>query len=375
MNHWNGVFAAALAGAVVAAAVPASAESEAKYPNISGEVSFEIQGDFITDSDESSEEGHDVYTTTEPYLIFGFTPNLSVHAHFTLEPQIDRKPDDSRVFEDHGIFMEELFLNFETEDFRLYGGKFAPNFGIAWDATPGIYGTDPAEDGYEFSERIGVGGAVNFGNESMGNHSVSASVFFLDTALDGVWGQPRGDVELDDGGKSNTESLRSYAVGLDGEVPVVPNLNYHVAFIDQAKGRRTGDEDGVNRSDELGVVGGLLHEADLGDGFGLNTIIEIAHFWNADLLRDNERSFITGGAEITYENWFATVAYTETLNDTAVFGEEDFDDSQFQASLGYAFDFGLAAELAYRRLSTSKIDSNTIGFLISYVWEFGPFPE
>jgi len=35
-------------------------------------------------------------------------------------------------------------------------GKLNVGFGVVWDKTPGLYGTDFEEDGYETSERIGV---------------------------------------------------------------------------------------------------------------------------------------------------------------------------------------------------------------------------
>ena len=80
------------------------------------------------------------------------------------EPVQDPDPGDDRFLEDHGLYAEELFVNYETGHFAGYAGKFNPSFGTAWDLAPGIFGTDLAED-YEITERIGLGGALKFGGE------------------------------------------------------------------------------------------------------------------------------------------------------------------------------------------------------------------
>ena len=63
--------------------------------------------------------------------------------------------DDDRVFDDLGLFVEVLTLDYETAAVHLSGGKMAVNFGTAWDATPGVYGTDLAEE-HEMAENIGL---------------------------------------------------------------------------------------------------------------------------------------------------------------------------------------------------------------------------
>ncbi len=95
-------------------------------------------------------------------------------------------------FEDIGVFVETLGLAYQFGAVTLFGGKFNPTFGIAWDVAPGIYGADLADD-YELTERIGGGGAVTLGGGDFGRHTLTGQVFFLDTSvLSQSWGTESG---------------------------------------------------------------------------------------------------------------------------------------------------------------------------------------
>lgn len=347
-------------------AAAARAETEPSYPHVTLEVPIEIQGDFAVDADDPAAEVHDVFTTTEPYLTLAVTRELSAHMHWVLEPVTDPEPDEDRVFGDHGIFLEDLFLNFESDGVRVYGGKFTPHFGAAYDAAPGIYGVDFAED-YEFTERIGLGGAYTFDGGELGEHSLSASVFFLDTVLNHSIGNSRGTLGLSDGGASNTERLNSFALGLDGEISIVSGLGYHLAYIDQAEG--LGGE-----RNERGLAGGLLGAFDLGDDWGVNALFEVAHFNNADTVADQERTFVTGGIEVTYRGWGLSFSRTERLLDPPD-GADEVNDHLTTVSLGYEFNFGLGVNFGWKRETVDDADTDFVGFLLTYALEAGPYPN
>ena len=194
---------------------------EESFPRLEAEISIEIQNDNTFDSDDSTAEANELFTTTEPYLRFRATPELSLDAGLVLEPTTAPGPNEDRVFEDHGVYFEQLFLNYETSTFAVYGGKFNPPFGTAWDITPGIYGVDFAED-YELTERIGLGGALNLGGDGIGGggfgaHRLAANVFFADTSvLSESALTNRGRTKRSTGGVSNTEELSSLSLTLDG---------------------------------------------------------------------------------------------------------------------------------------------------------------
>lgn len=361
------VFHLLLALALYPLAAPAAA-GETRYPNIAVDIStLEVQGDATVTSDDPRAEITDLFTKTEPAIKVALSPEWSVNAVWVLQPIRDPGPDDDRVFEDHGLFVEELHVDYETDRLAVSAGKLTPNFGKAWGAAPGVYGTDFAE-GYELAERIGLAAAVTLGDDTFGNHILGASVFFLDTTLNHSLIDSRGTLGRGDGGAANTERPNSYGFFLEGEVPAPGGLGYHLAFVDQAKGRGGG-------ADELGFAANLHGDFDLGGGLGLAPLVEFVHFANADTVDDQERTFITAGAELTYQGWSLSVSDTERITDVPTAGTENDEDSHFTISAGYAFDFGPGVNVGWKHTNAARIESETVGFLLSYEVSLGRWPE
>ena len=167
-----------------------AAEELKPTPWIQIVIPIEIENDWNFRSQDPDNEHNQLYATIEPEATIGLFRGLSLYVHAVIEPMIDQTPGEDRFFEDHGIFIEDLYLQYEANlgavganvlGARVWGGKFTPGFGIAWDLAPGIYGTDFAGDGYEFSERWGFGGAFTLSGDRIGAHTISASTFFVDT--------------------------------------------------------------------------------------------------------------------------------------------------------------------------------------------------
>ncbi len=361
----SAALAAAAAGLL---ALPAQAAGDAaSYPRLAVDIPIEIQNDGTYDSEDRDQERNDLFTDTEPEVTLEVLPGLSLRAHFVLEPVRDPEPREDRFFEDHGLFVEDLVAAYESERFSAFGGKFTPNFGVAWDAAPGIYGTDFAEDGYEFSERIGFGGGVTVGNERAGEHTLSASTFFLDTSvLSRSLFRGRGEVDLADGGVSNTEDFSSFAVALDGGgMAALPGLAYHLAFIRQAGGR--GDAE-----DERGVAVAATRPFPLGGELTAEPLVEYVRFFDADGVPGRDREFLTTSVRLGWRRWNLTLSRTGRDTDG---GGVDDSDNLFQISAGYEFAFGLTADLGWRRLSEENVTSETVGALLTYTYVFALAPS
>lgn len=345
---------------VLVLAPHAGAEEISTYPRLRGTVAVEIQNDTAVRSDDADAEFNDLFTKTEPTLALEFTPEIAIRAGLVLQPVAEPRPGEDRFFADHGLFVEELVLVWEGRRAALHGGKFTPNFGIAWDAAPGIYGTDTAED-YELSERIGLGGRISFGGEESGEHRLSASLFFLDTSLlADSYPRGRGNTSRSDGGPSNTESLVSFALALDGEIAAAPGLAYHLAIVDQAKGAGGG-------RDEWGLVGAATYEAELAGGWTLAPLLEVAHFEDFANLAGQTRTYVTAAVEIGRDNWSGAAAYTGRI---ARGPAGDADDFQVQLSVGYAFASGFAVQIGWKHGREARVDTDTIGVLLSYAFGF-----
>ena len=336
---------------------------EPTFPKISASISIEFQNDATYSSDNRDEERNDLYTTTEPEVILALMKGLTIRLLGTIEPVSDPQPREDRYFEDHGMYLNEFEIAFEHDWFRLHGGKYTPNFGRAWDNTPGVYGTDFAED-YELSERIGLGGSVTFGNDIVGTHTVGFSTFFLDTSIFAESAPQRRDrTFLSQGGVANTEKFNSWVISIDGEgMQHVPELSYHLAFVSQAP-----SEEGDPTLRELGFVAGLAYTYSIGD-FNFIPSFEYARFSNAEGVENQKRFFGTIGLGVEWHNWNAAIS--NTWRYTRVSAGTDNDDNHFQISAGYAFDFGLSLDIGWKLTESEKIESQTFGGILAYTIEF-----
>jgi hypothetical protein len=202
-----------------------------------------LESDHTYKSDDPDAELTDTYNTTELGVEVTFNRFLTAHGAFTFEPVLDPGPGEDRFFEDEGLYAEELFANVALgRGVNLFGGKFNPAFGKAWDAAPGVYGTDFAED-YEITERLGFGGSIEQADTGLGTVTLTGSVYHVDTSeLSGSAFTDRGRTSLSSGGVANTEDLDSFALALDAEgIPALGGANLHLAYRFQHRGTTVDD--------------------------------------------------------------------------------------------------------------------------------------
>lgn len=338
--------------------------AEKSWPRVEGAVAIEVQNDNAFKSDDPGNKRNDLFTKVEPEATLHLVPGLSLFTKGVLERVRDARAGEDRFFEDHGFYIEDLWLSYEKDWSAVKGGKFTPNFGVAWDRAPGIYGDEFASAGYEFTERIGIEGRATFGDEASGKHSLAVGAFFLDTSvLAHSTLRGRGTRALADGGVSNTGDLSSFAVSMDGkEIGGTPGLAYHIAFIRQKEGR-----DG--RKPENGFAAALYREKiELLPELSLAPLVEFVRFSNFGGLDGQSRRFITASGEFLWRNWNLALSATSRRTHTA--GSPGVDDYLLQVSAGYAFDIGLKADLGWRQTNEADIQTNTIGARLSYNYEF-----
>lgn len=341
-------------------------KSSLNYPLIEGSFVFELESDAIF-SDEGGDEFIDSYNTTEVALDVRFNSIFSLHTDITLEAVDNpargpRTTGEDIFFEDHGFFFETLHLQADYEQFSVYAGKINPAFGTAWDATPGLYGVDFAED-YEITERIGFGGSYTFNGGDAGEHTVNAATFFADTSgLSRSFGTNRGRTNEASGGASNTESFESVALAVDGaEIAALEGFSYHLGFRYQSAGQ--GDF-----GNETGFVVGAIQELDLNEDLKLTLNGEVGYFNNFDG-GDADNLYVTVGAGLEYDKWFGDAAFSVRDVSSNV-GAGDFTDLQFQAGVGRELFENATLEVGYRYLREQDNDSHTIGAIFVYETDF-----
>ena len=329
---------------------------EQSYPKISGELSVEIENDWTYQSDDPNSEINDLYPTIILGTNVALSEKFSINLEATLEPVEDAT--SNRVFQDLGGYLNIITANYDAERYSIYAGKFTPNFGIAWEIAPGIYGTNLNED-YELAEMIGFGGSVNF--EAGGVHTLSASTFFRDTTfLSNSVGTKRGPLTLSDGGPANTEDFSSYAVALDGGFNGLAGFRYHAGFSSLAAG-----EGGDSR--QLGYVIGAEYAFNIGEDVTISPMTEYAYFDNSGGISDDTAKYLTVGVALNYENWVASTTYQRRDTDTA---GVTTDDDVIDLTVGYEFDMGLGIAAAWRVAEEDNVGSNGLGLLVSYAIGF-----
>lgn len=349
--------------ALLASAGGAWAESDNAFPQISGEIAFEIENDYAFSSDDSAEEFNNLFLKIEPTVKLVFSKELSVNTGLVLEqvqqPAIN---GDDRVFDDQGLFVKVLTLDYETGAVHLSGGKMAVNFGTAWDATPGVYGTDLAAE-YEINENIGLLASYNHDMGMAGSHKLTAQTFFRDTSgLAESAFTRRQKTRQAAGGPGNTGDFSSFALSLDGNgFEKLAGFGYHIAYVQHTN-------DTANSADETRFAIGGRYEFKLPGDIAVQPLVEYVRFDDADGTANQDRSYVTTALGFSYGNWNAAIS--GTFKETEAPDGTDTNEEQLQVSAGYQFPIGIGVDLGYKRGRNAGVDTDTIGALVTYGYSF-----
>ncbi len=297
---------------------------------------------------------------------------FSINAGFVLEPSVD--PVDDRVFEDHGLFMEQLFLQYEADRFSLLGGKFNAAFGSAYEATPSVFNDDFTAD-YELAEAVGASGSLVLIPGWIGHHDLTLSVFFFDnTILSETLGEERferSDGSRDSrnrreyGGLGNTEGPSSVALALSSEdLFAIDGLTYNLGF--HSLNANNNDEE----EDQTGWVAGLQYEIGLAEDVSLTPFIEYALLEDFEGTLDRDAHYLTLAAALKIDSWTLAPAYvTREFSDPALDDDGnaiDPHDHQVSFTVDYEFDVGLTARAAWKTEQVAGIDADTVAVRLVY---------
>ncbi|NQV81737.1 MAG: hypothetical protein HQ495_14360 [Alphaproteobacteria bacterium] len=345
---------------VVAALLAPSVVAAQSEPRLEVTVPVEIQYDGVYDSGDLDAELGDMFTTTEPAISFRLGSGLSVQSSLTYEPINDAGND--RFFSNQGLYVQELFLNYQRGRWTGYAGKISPSFGLAWDMTPGIYGSDFGED-YELSERIGLGGSVDFSGPGATTQTFSANAFYQDhSGLTRSWFHKRARVRETDGGASNTGDLSSFSATLTGPgAGLLSAVNYQLSYDHLAAGQG-------NPTDEDGYALALWGDLRLSTRWELEHFVEIAYFDGAKAAAE-DRTYGTIGAAIKDGTWEIDLSFSTRSIDPDANLAATADDELFQFGVSRDLPYGMNLGLGYRYVEAGNVDSHTVGLLLTR--EFG----
>lgn len=351
----------------------AAAEELSSLPYVVGGLGIEVFSDHVFSADDPDDEVADTFAEVNLSFVALFSSEFYLETNLALLPVDEPDPGENRFFEDHGLALNTLALTWDKDFFWISAGKGQANFGIAQDDAGGIWGIDIPYDAYAINDRIGVAGTVNLATETMGSHAFYLGAFFLDTSsLSKTWITRTGPNRLEDGGPSNTESLRSFALAVDGAgIPALPDFRYHIAGLMQ-RTDRVNDEGGNPLPDNLVAdeyriaVAGEWSAIDLNETVSMSPLLEYVRFWNARGIRDDTEDFLTASLVFSRGQWNTTIAATGVRID-------DGDVTRFLQtglSFGYLFNNGMQLDAGYRYQRIAGESLHTIGLSFRYALPF-----
>lgn len=353
-----------LATTVIASLTALPSLAQTAYPSVSGEAVFEVQLENGYSSDDPNNERTNTFGRTEVAPTFSFNEHFFIDGVAVFEPVQDGDPGDDTFFENEGLYIEELKANLVYGPWAGFAGKFNPAFGIAWDYGRGIWSEDFAED-YEITEKVGFGGSYTLETPNAGNHTLTVSTFFADTSfLSQSTITGRGEVDLSDGGASNTEDFSSFVASVDGEnAGGIENLSYHVAV------RHLAEADvSVGGEDEEGFAANVRYTLPVCEAVKSDVLLEYANLSHVDGGGDDAQYYTASVVNTIHDKWNVTVGATK--RDTDVSGGADTEDYLMQLSGGYDFGNGLTAEVGVKKTEESDVENNIVGGLVRYTREF-----
>jgi len=328
-------------------------------PTLSVDIVTELQYENGIGPEEAKPQSDFLFTTIEAGIGLNFTDRFVLESVVLVEIFDEPVAGDDSLFQDHGLFVEELKLAYHGDNWSAFTGKFNTAFGVGWDLGSGIWGVDFPED-YEVAEKIGFGTTKTFGSERNGIHTLYASAYQADRSfLSESLLDNRGRVHLADGGVTNTDGPESFTLSLTGEdVFGHSGLGYHIAYRSHAHG-----DANFNAERENGFAASVFGVTPFVDA-ELEGLIEAVHISNSEG-SDHDVTYITAGGTLYFaETWNA--ALSVTFRNTNVPGGASINDYRFQATTGFVWDSGVSFDFGYRHSKEDGVDNHVVGFLMAY---------
>jgi len=324
------------------------------YPYLEGVINLEFDNDWTFHSSNPDNKFNNLYlhSNTAAFKL-GLTPIFSVNMGLTLEQVKGPYPPADCTMCGIGLYLDTLDLQADLGNWTFTAGKYEPNFGFAWDATPGVWGTRYAEE-YELTERMALGAAYTF-DTGFGKHTLAVNTFFADTTVfsESLFNN-RGRLHDSDGGAGNTGKFDNYSITLAGEdMPGLTGLKYNLGYRHQSGAGSDFDENGF--------VAGLAKDTDIGHSLTLGLIGEVAYFEHYTGAEE-DATYTTIGSSLKRGPWHGEL--------TGSFRDFETDDHLLAASVGYTFDNGFDLSLGYGRERAAGDDNDMIGVRLTKCLSF-----
>lgn len=345
------------------------------------------------------------FTDSRLNLAWFQTQEWSVQGFAHLKAVQNLGPYENGFLQGEGVYLEYLFTQYETANWRVWAGKFDPFFGIAWDRAPILFGQD-FNSGYRLKEMIGAGGSFKLHDPIGGVHVVEGSIFRSDTSglstsyLDQPeFGQPLTlrpwHNRLVYGGVANTTLPQSVALSIYGDVPwlspreqaegrdtsvrygvtSLPGFNYMLSFSYLAPGTNSWTAGAKPILGQVGLIATVMQAIPVSERLVVTPFVEFANFNNYQGA-DKVTQFLTAYLETKLDNRW-TLQLTATPRTTYVApaaqtpGQPTVDaDKLYALNLVYNFNENLQVGAGVRRMRINEAWATTPGVFINYYLRF-----
>ena len=339
--------------------VVAKASAAVEYPNVSTETHVEMQNDVV--QLPGGKTGQNLSFTAEHQTLFELDEHWSVINLLSWE-QINAPPPGTRtVFENQGLYVNKLYVQWRDARATVKAGLFTENFGRAWWMVRGLYVTSFVDD-YKMIDQWGAQASWALVQGDHGQQQISLSDSMADrTIFYQTMFYDSGKLTYQVGGPTNTRTPNSYVATYDGsDVPVgVGKIGYHLSYA--ALGHGLGDTGTEHR---LALSGNLAVPIFGGeDASGLRLFGEAVRRWDAQGVAGKTMEYFTGAVEMGRGKWVVDLSGTERqIRAVAQRGHDHLS----QLSVGYNLTdhTTIAAAMAEQRVR--GVQSQYVGLLLAY---------
>lgn len=351
-----------------------------QYPNVDGQILFEVRGDRILNSKQQGIETNAGYVNIEPDFTLNFNENWSVKTGVRILPMRQRQyqyPERSRSIlgdntginrsiniDDSGAVVEELKAQFENEDMKFSAGKFNPTFATLYRRNKriGLFTTDITED-YELREMLGFSGSA-----LLEDSEITLSTFFQDTtSLSNSAVKRRKSRDRRDFAAANTGTLSSYSLTIEGRKFLgVENLFYNFGY------RSLGTDESQDTKRETGISANLEYLHKIGRNTSIIPVFEYVKINNFTGRRNRNGEYLTTSLIAKYSSWNLSVTsvFRNLDNNYEASLRQKNRDRLLQLNVGYKFTNNIALDVSRAEIKEDSKKASALGFILSYLYEF-----
>jgi hypothetical protein len=353
-------------------------KSSSKYPYLSGDAFFQLKADRLLSDKDSGYKANNLFANIESNFSLNFSKNWSAKTLWKISPDSiyttrdENFPERTRTFlskdrgvqfSDTSLLIEELKMQYEDGDMKVFFGKYNPTYGTAHknEKRIGVFSLDITKD-YQIREKLGVGITA-----LLESGDLSINSFFNDTtSLSGsINGRNKEDSK--NGLAGNTNSLSSYTITFEGgDLFGVKDLFYNVGYrsLSVSQGNAI-----LARERETGYVVGAEYSYKLGYNSSLIPMFEWSKISNFTGEKNRDANHLIAALIAKYSGW--NISFSHIIRDIDQKQRNyNLNDKQTQISVGYKFVNNISIDVSRASMKENNQTFGLFGLLISYDYIF-----